>query len=320
VNEVLHNQALQGKVGVVWRDVGSNKVAVAAGDVVSAEAVLGPKFGTAVRVDPGSPPVRRPALYSRYNAEGPLQAGDYLASANSGCTAGFGAWDKLDAKLPSGESLFVPLQLSAGHCFAKGVNVVRGYPKESALGKVTRNNYVEDSGGIYLDAATIKGSWAEISRSIFINPSVERRVDGYETPVPGQWVCLSGVTTNKRVCGPVLDEPKETLSLSDDGQSVLRSIEIPIGARVSRGDSGGPAWIMGTGKAAGLITGAGGNAYGYPSCQPLPQENYVCPISHITTIQQVVSGAAALYNGEKLSKEGLSFPPPLYIDGVTVGK
>jgi hypothetical protein len=206
--------------------------------------------------------------------------------------------------------------------------VRRGYPKEATLGKVTRNNYVEDPSQVPLDAAAIKTSWPEVARSIFINKNTEKGVTGYETPRVGQWVCVSGVTTDKRVCGPVLDEPKESFSSSDDGKSTLRSIELPVGARVSQGDSGGPAWILGTGKAAGIITGAEGEAYGYSECTNLQggpyvqgiSANYICPIVRITTIQQVTTGAATLYNAAKLSSEGVPLAEPLYLGGVTVQK
>ena len=48
--------------------------------------------------------------------------------------------------------------------------------------------------------------------------------------------------------------------------------------------------------------------------------NYICPIVRITTIQQIVGGAATLYNGAKLAEENIPLPEPLYIGGVTVAK
>ena len=329
VDDAVNNPSLAGNIAGVWIDVPTNKVVVTAANLAQAENVLGPKYGSALKVIQGAAPVPQPAKYSRYNSEGPVQAGDYISSSQNGCSAGFGAWDTVDGKVKSnGQPVFVPLQLTAGHCFSKGVKVKRGYPKEAELGKVTRNNYVENPAQVPLDAATIKSSWPDIARSIFINKTQEKQVTGYETPILGQWVCVSGVTTDKRVCGPVLDEPKESFSSSQNGVSTLRAVEIPIGARVSQGDSGGPAWVMGTGQAAGLITGAEGGTYGYPKCTDLHgghydseiDANYICPVVRITTVQQIVTGAATLYNAAQLASEGVPLAEPLYIGGVTVGQ
>ena len=326
--EAISNPQLS-EIGDIHIDVPANRVVIASADPAKAESILGPKFGNAIQIIQGGAPVPRPAKYSRYNSDGPVQAGDILGNFETSCSAGFGAWDTVDGKAKNnGQAVYVALQLTAGHCFSKNSKVKRGFPKEVDLGKVTRNNYVEDPAQVSLDAETIKSTWPEVGRSIFVDKNQEKAVTGYETPVVGQWVCVSGVTTDKRVCGPVLDEPKEILSGSEDGTSTLRSIEIPVGARVSQGDSGGPAWIMGTGKAAGIITGAQGGAYGYPECtdlqggyyNPETDENYICPIVSITTVQQIATGAASLYNAAKLASEGLPFAEPLYIGGVTIGR
>jgi len=329
VGEATNTPQLTGKVGAVTIDVPSDRVAVTTAVPAQAESILGPKYGSAVKVLPGGQPLPRPGKFSRYNYEGPVQAGDYLSNNQFACSAGFGAWDLADGQTKNnGQPVYVPLQLTAGHCFPKGGKVKRGYPKEVEIGQVTRRIYTEDPAQVSLDGEAIKSSWPEIGRTIFLTKNIEKRVTGYETPVVGQWVCVSGVTTDKRVCGPVLDEPKESFSLAEDGVSTLRSVEIPVAAQVSQGDSGGPAWVMGSGNAAGLITGAESNAYGYGECTDLKgghydygvDANYICPIVRITTIQQIVSGAATLYNAAKLAAEGIQLPEPLYIGGVTVAK
>ena len=327
-DEVITNMQLAGKIGGIWIDVATNQIVVASSHPIETKELLSSQYGSALAVVQGAGPLPQPAKYSRYNAEGPVQAGDEIYTSGPACTAGFGAWDQADGKRKSnGEQIFVPLQLTAGHCFPLGANVRRGRSKETNIGKVSRNNYVEDPAQYPLDAATIRTNWPNVGRSIYISQNKEKGVTGYETPVPGQLVCVSGVKTDRRVCGPVLDEPKESFSRGKDGQR-LRSLDIPVGANVSRGDSGGPAWVMGSGQAAGLITGAENGTYGYPKCtdlgggpyDPAVDENYICPVVRITTVQQIVSGAATLYNAGKLAEEGVGLAEPLHISGVTTTK
>ncbi|HEX5988673.1 MAG TPA: DUF6531 domain-containing protein [Solirubrobacterales bacterium] len=316
----LSSSGLSGTVGDVGIDVPSNQIVVSAKSPGSAEAVLAPKFGSVIRVVAGAGPSPRPSKFSRFNSEGPIQAGDYLSTGQAACTAGFGAWDVVEGAKTNGDDTFVPLQLTAGHCFPKGSFVSRGYPKESLVGKVTRSNYSETPNVEPLDAEAIRTSWSEVARTIFINGNKEKGVSGYQTPKPGDIVCLSGTTTNRRLCGPVLGEPVIHKSLASNGGTV-ESVEIPVGVPVRGGDSGGPAWIAESGNAAGLITGSGSMEYGYGECVEIENnENFRCPFSYITTVQQIVSGAATLYNAEALSKEGAVFPEPLYIGGVTVQK
>ncbi len=328
MGQAIGNPQLAGDIGDVWVDVPTNKVVVSATNPALAESVLASQFGSGIAAVPGQGPMPKPAKFSRYNSEGPVQAGDYLSGNVRACTAGFGAWATNGKLKENGQAETLPLQLTAGHCFAKGEKVSRGYPDENELGKVTRNNYVEDPNQVPLDGETIKSSWPDIARSILIHDNLEKAVTGYGTPMKDQWVCVSGATTDQRACGPVLDEPKVALSTAQGGAITIRSIEILIGARVSGGDSGGPAWVMGTGTAAGLITGAHGGVYGYPDCTDLQgghydqgiDQNYICPVVGITTIQQIVTGAATLYNSSKLASEGVPFAEPLYIGGVTVAK
>ncbi len=311
---------LSSTVGSVETDVPTNRVVVSAKYPDQVEAQLGSEFGTAVQVIKGSGPTRRPARFSRINSNGEIQAGDYVYASQAGCTAGFGAWDQLEAPKSNDQELYVPFQLTAGHCFPKNGNVYRGFPEEkkALIGKVTRRNYVSNSNVTTLDAEAIRTNWSDVGRFIFLNKDAQKAVIGYRTPEVGQRVCVSGATTEKRLCGPVLDEPKIHFGSNDDGE-VSKGIEIPIGVRVKGGDSGGPAWFEGTGEAAGLITASGADEYGYGSCEESSQ-NFSCPITYITTIQQIVSGTATLYNAKKLSDEGATFPEPLYIAGLTFGK
>jgi tripartite motif-containing protein 71 len=333
VAEVLSHPELDGQFGGAHIDVPKNHVIISVLNPSKVGPVLAPNFDTALKVDQGNAPLPPPAKFSRYNNRGPVQAGDLLLNGGE-CTAGFGAWDIREGKTKStGDNIYIALQLTAGHCWKKGLNVWRGEPGD-LLGKVTRNNY-RQNGVMTLDAATINTTWSELGRSIYINRNREKGVKGYATPVVGQSVCLSGERTNKllgkqksmRVCGPVLDEPREYLLPLENG-GVIRKVEVPVGARVSPGDSGGPAWIMGTGQAAGLITGAYDEEYGHGSCTDLlggefgdeDQGEYICPIVGLTTVQQIVTGAQSLYNAEKLSSEGVAIAEPLYIGGLAVQK
>jgi sugar lactone lactonase YvrE len=315
------------EISGLWIDNASNQLVVDTPNPSSVSEVLTPQFGSAVRIQAAPPPPPVPAKFSRRNGTGVMQAGDEIFASGYACTAGFGAWDKLPKKKPNDQAISAAFLLTAGHCFPKFSTVRRG--SGAVVGEVRRDNYSENPlPTVPLDAEAIRIPWSRVPRTIYVKPNTEKRVAHYRTPRPGEVVCASGVTTNRVSCGPVLDSPRDMRSTAEDGETIIHTIAIPIGARVSRGDSGAPTWLQGTGEAVGLVTAAASSAYGYSKCtdrnggsyDPKVDENYICPIIGTTPIQEIIHGSAALYNAKMLSEKGLPEVPALPVEGVTVAK
>jgi len=315
---------INGTISGLWVDTAANNLVVDTTDPELVSEILTPEYGSAVLIHEAPPPPEAPGKFTRFDNSGRVQAGDYIEKPVGGgfvtsCTAGFGAWDEY-VKKANNERVVQPFILTAGHCFPKFGIVRRTEGKSGIVGEVRRNNYVEEPPTVPLDAEAIKTEWGLVPRYIYISHGKQKRVAHYVTPEPGQTVCASGVKTNKVRCGPVLDEPRDTRSLGKDGKSIIHTIAIPIGVQVSRGDSGGPTWLQGTGNAVGLITAAAGGEYGYPFCLPYEKENYKCPIIGTTPVQEIIKGTSALYNAAKLSEKGLPEVPSLPVQGITVAK
>lgn len=302
------------EVSSVWINPSANQVVVNTTNPAHVSEVLGTKYGTAVSVNHAQALTPKPkARFSRFNRTGPVQAGDRLENAAFECTAGFGAWDQ--HKNANGQMVHVPFVLTAGHCFPKSGTVRRGAELGEILGEVRRDNYSEATSAVELDAEAISTEWGIVPRTAYVTPNREMQISHYVTPLPGQVVCSSGLTTNHVHCGPVLGAPRIEQSISENELVELNDIQLPVGVPVSQGDSGGPMWVMGTGEAVGLITSAHGDEFGYGECARIP-ENYICPITGATLVQEIIGGSKALYNAQT---DHLPEVAPLPVKGPTLG-
>ncbi len=259
------NTALQGLVTEIWVDYAANTVTVGATDVSQTLQLLQQLPGGLTGVSVVYQPVWSMNAVDRNRTSGRMLAGDRIEIKVSdiACTAGFGAFEKRKEK-STGEDITVPFFLTAGHCFARDINVWRspyagfgGKDDWQQLGEVTRSPYEYGAGTIDAEAIRLK---AEGLAPRWINGR-SGAVD-FGPPAVGhrnQRLCLSGASTGGVRCGDVVGIRKVTY----DGATVgVLKVDAPI----IPGDSGGPVWDPRTGAAVGLVKGYIGK---YSWVQPL---------------------------------------------------
>jgi tripartite motif-containing protein 71 len=198
---------------------------------------------------------------SRDRLTGRIRAGDRIRSFQlfpGWCTAGFGAWSK--ASTLRGQSLFKHYLLIAAHCGALGHLIYRGKvwdpdAKDQDLGRVRRSGIMDfphvDGAAVLLEGEA--DQWTP--RQIYRAPGELVDVTGVTTPDKGMIVCGSGVTTDRPEQGEVLGPPVEFSYTNPSVQGapwVQETWEVPVDMQALGGDSGGPVWECGTGKAIGL--------------------------------------------------------------------
>jgi hypothetical protein len=249
--------ALRTLVTEVWIDYAANSVKVGATDVPQATQGLQQVLGNLNGISVVSQPVRSSYSSGRNRTTGRMLAGDRLVIKESdiSCTAGFGAYEKRNQK-SNGEPITVPFFLTAGHCFARDINIWRtpyagfgGKNDWSHLGQVTRNPYEYGVGTIDAEAVRLRTDGVaprriygnDGNRPKFENPVIGRR---------GQRLCFSGATTGGVRCGDVVGIRK----VQFEGES--RPVgSLKIDAPNIPGDSGGPIWDPRTDAAVGILRG-----------------------------------------------------------------
>ncbi len=197
---------------------------------------------------------------------GSIIAGDSLTSPSWGslaCTAGYGAWENSPPK-SNGEIVRRLFLLDVAHCFLAGEKAERRDAQSHVrrfVGMTRRDGYDylgydHSVNGWSTDAAAIRVESPElVPRQIWRHP-----LDALDVrtvaPVPerGTWVCFSGQTSDKVVCGPINVSEKVVFPFPG-GNIGNQRLWLTCFKGVSiGGDSGGPVWIRGTHKAIGLVS------------------------------------------------------------------
>lgn len=264
------------RVGV---DVEHNTVSVGALDRSQVEQSLDSMFGAQAPINVYSDS-QGIAPRSRERYTGDLKAGDLVRSEPpEGCTAGFGAWDRAGTA-PTGSTIFRHFLLLAGHCFKDNWKIYRWELSpdgkqlygQQTLGYIRRRSYRETGEGFSVDAAAAELESAYLApRLIYDSYGQSTRIGPEVVPHIGMILCQSGVTSNRPECGAVMREP-EAFSYFGHGPKMW---QVPFNAYSFGGDSGGPVWEPGTGRAVGLLTAG---AEPLHAGERPAKESYVTPL------------------------------------------
>jgi streptogramin lyase len=234
-------------------DLKANRVSVGATDVGQAEDLLDSTLGESAPADVSyQPPM--PRRSGREQAEGPMRAGDWmqLNDRPSGlqfypCTANFGAFATVKSP-QTGELIKAMFVLGAGHCLELGYEVLRrsnpSGTQKDWIGSVRREGNDGKAGTIDVDAAAVRlKDPGVVPRKIFIKENLTRPpvVGIAEAPEVGTEVCYSGVKSNRKRCGPIIDDPHEELEPGGTGTTIMVCFE----EYIKGGDSGSPVWLYG---------------------------------------------------------------------------
>ena len=270
-------------VGLITRvglDVENNNVSVGAINKPEVESALKSLFGAQAPIDVYSDvtPGIGPRSRSRYT--GIVKAGDLVRSEPvEECTAGFGAWDE-NGTAPTGEPLLRHFLLLAGHCFENAWEIYRWQLSSDGkvllgrqrLGYIRRRSYHETGQAFTVDAAAARLESAYLApRLIYFTADQSIRIDSPIVPHVGMVLCHSGITSNRPACGPVLREA-EAFPYLGHGSKMW---QVPFKAISLGGDSGGPVWEAGSGRAVGLLTAG---AEPIHEGEAPPKESYVTPL------------------------------------------
>jgi tripartite motif-containing protein 71 len=256
---ITEHSAGAGEITRVGIDVENNVVSVGATDEAKAKSVLAGAFGSQAPVSAYADSFNIiPRRRERF--EGPVKAGDLLRSEPVGeCTAGYGAWDTGGSNATTGAPVFRHFLLSAGHCFDEGWLAYRWQLTSNGsqivgkndLGYFRRSGYRKTGSGFVVDAIAARLESASLApRLIYHTWDQSIRVREPKVPQPGMIVCFSGVTSDHTRCGPVLG-PAEAFPYFANGPKMW---QVPFKEYSRGGDSGGPVWEAGTGRAIGLLT------------------------------------------------------------------
>jgi YD repeat-containing protein len=255
------------RVGI---DVKSNRVLVGSSNVSETTSQLTNELGSSAAFSVYYEPVGLVPRSPRERNFGAIIAGDSLTSPYFGplaCTAGYGAWENSPPK-SNGEVVRRLFVLDVAHCFLDGEKVDRrdgNTHVRKFVGMTARDAYDylgngHNVNGWSTDASAIRVDSPELApRQIWRYPLNATDVR-MAAPVPeaGTWVCFSGQTSDRVICGPITVSEKVVFAFpgGNIGNQKLWLTcfkEPSIG-----GDSGGPVWIKGTHKAIGLVS-AGDN-------------------------------------------------------------
>ncbi len=219
----------------------------------------------------GTPPV---VPRARERAKGSIRGGDFISLtgwAETGCTAGYGAWENSE-QASNGAFVHRLFLLDVAHCFFPYDTVERqnhppdesGTQERRPIGTTRRFGYAglgwgEAINGFTTDAAAIRvqDPWFA-PREIYGEDIVFDVKRAVQSPPVGTRVCFSGQRIDKAPCGPIANKPEWTVfkfpppGFIDTPNQKLLMVCFKAGSRV--GDSGGPVWIEGTGNAVGLVT------------------------------------------------------------------
>ena len=199
----------------------------------------------------------------RNHITGRVHAGDRIIGSpdekvvKSGCTAGFGAWDKIGTT-PTGEPKIASFLLTAGHCARPGYRFFRtsvGGPVDTTMwkkfGHVARTGMPQGGQHYETDGSAIRlNTGGLMPYYIYMNGQFPKPVGPAGRAHHGETLCFSGVGTNEpKRCGELIGvrvrkpgNPGRQLFL------IARFAGHP-------GDSGAPVWSPRLQRSIGLVSG-----------------------------------------------------------------
>ena len=272
-----------GTIRGVFVDEAHDRLTVAAENVPAAEGWIASQFGGAAPVS-FSPYVWH-GVSDRWTTKGVLMAGSGIASQfheagelfNDICTAGFGAVEKV-------AGLSRHFLLTAGHCANSQSDVWgrldgRHSPTLKRIGTMRRNALEHKVDGFATDGAAIALEGVAPPRTIFPDTGeAPVRITGTTVAAKGTAVCSSGAVSAHTHHGNVQDNdnytgftqvPKKENKLGEVEEWWPYTYQAITSLYVVSGDSGGPVWQCGTGKAIGLVGSANGHGLtGVSTLQP----------------------------------------------------
>ncbi len=273
---------LAGLVTEVGVDAISNQVTVGTTNVSQVTMVLNQAYGANAGFDVYFQPTA-PEFASRYSDEGPIEAGHFVGWWHEvykepfGCTAGFGAAEKL-GKLPNGSDEIAHFLLVAGHCFPEDWVVRRFHSsldaKPDRIGTVRRRSLYKPQADFQTDAEAIRlDSNALVPRTIYrgtVDGSVP--VTGARQARVGMPVCTSGAQSNTVKCGKITGIKVFPPPSTDINAGPFWVLQFSMS--VKKGDSGAPVWVPGTGRAVGLVSTIYGQAAPLVRPHSVPDDIY----------------------------------------------
>jgi sugar lactone lactonase YvrE len=243
-------------------DERSNKVEVTGTDPVQIESRLKMLLGSGAPVQ-GVYEAMGEEFKPRDRVDGRIRAGDHILGS-LGCSAGFGAWDRIGTK-PNGDAKIAPFVMTAAHCGGIGQVFQRGESNAEGkiligtlkkIGHVGRTAFVNGGAPFETDAALVKLNAGDLMpRYIYKDVGSLKPVEEPDRPWPGETLCFSapGAEVTKHSCGefvgvrvrkPTGGEKRYVL--------IARFAGMP-------GDSGGPVWSPHLERSVGIILGGSGD-------------------------------------------------------------
>ncbi len=177
----------------------------------------------------------------RFNDYAPWYGGDRIMSSSAGCSDAFAAYYN------------GPAMLTAAHCGPVGATWYNGPHTDGTWSTVGAMNYSNAS----TDVASIAVSSTTNTINVGSDPQSPSQlsINGWASPVVGQYLCQSGSYTGERCGLLVVDTGQYTASLGPLADVV--SIYGSASPAAGHGDSGGPVYLRtgSTGVAEGLVHG-----------------------------------------------------------------
>lgn len=266
-----------GTIRGVFIDEQASRLEVVAENVVTAQGWVTSKFGA------GAPVTISPYIWhgssGRWRRTGPIMAGDgivtqYIDENGKGltdrCSAGFGASEKVG-------NVWRPFLLTAGHCDSNQTKVwgrineaPPNAPPMLRIGEMMRNALEHEVNHFATDGAAITlDNGLAPPRTIY--PATGQspiRITGVAPVVKGMPICTSGAKSDGIRHGQIREKENWTGAIQvprvvDKYGDVVEwwpyTYEALTSVPMPEGDSGGPVWQCGTGKAIGLMAADNGH-------------------------------------------------------------
>ncbi|HET7445372.1 MAG TPA: 6-bladed beta-propeller [Solirubrobacterales bacterium] len=273
--ESLFASASAPGVTTIKLDESSNRIRIESLNVAATQSWVNSVLGAGAPVDVQAGVLWKGAS-DRFDRHGPLVAGQHIGKDffidgkkfHDSCSAGFGVREAGPAK-PNSEPTAKDFLLTAGHCYKKGEQVGRYSQPEDAeaptiFGTVERRSFDFEVNHFSNDAEAIRlKTGLEPPQTIFPNAGEDPiRINKAIVPYKGMPVCMSGARSNRVRHGVAIGtgmvnipETYDKYGEPDDWYPLTYQVNLAL--IVEPGDSGGPAWQCGTGRAIGLMTGEG---------------------------------------------------------------